>query len=91
MHYNKVTESIVSRLKDIVGPGNLLTDPEKMEVYARDEVREAEWRHMPEVVVRPENTLQVSEIVKLANREMIPVTPRGAGTGLAAGAVPVYG
>jgi glycolate oxidase len=89
--YNRVTERIISGLKEIVGAGNVVTDPEKMEAYAHDEVPEAEWMRMPEVVVRPGNTLQVAEIIKLANREMIPVTPRGAGTGLAAGAVPLYG
>jgi glycolate oxidase len=91
LRYNRVTEEIVQRLVDIVGPGNVVTDPEKLEVYAGDEVPESEWKHLPEVVVKPENTGQVSEIIKLANRELVPVTPRGAGTGLAAGAVPMLG
>ena len=46
---------------------------------------------MPEVVAFPKNVTEVSQIVKLANRELIPVVPRGAGTGLACGAVPNYG
>ena len=91
MKYNRVSEGILIKLKEIAGPGSVLTDQEKMEAYAHDEVPETQWRHMPEVVVKPETALQISEILKLANREMIPVTPRGAGTGLAAGAVPVYG
>jgi len=91
MRYNKITDEIVAGLKNIVGPSNVILDPEKLGVYAGDEVPEAEWKHLPEVVVKPENAEQVAEVIKLANREMIPVTPRGAGTGLAAGAVPMLG
>ncbi len=91
MYYNKVSEDIIARLKEITGHNNVVTDCEKLEVYAGDEVPEAEWKHMPEVVVKPENSGQVAEIIKLANREIIPVTPRGAGTGLAAGAAPMLG
>jgi glycolate oxidase len=46
---------------------------------------------MPEVVVKPNSTEEVSLIMKLAAANKIPVTPRGAGTGLSVGAVPVYG
>lgn len=52
---------------------------------------EAEWKHLPEVVVKPSGATEVSGVIELANRELIPVTPRGAGTGLAAGAVPMLG
>ncbi|NHM27467.1 FAD-binding protein [Desulfofundulus sp. TPOSR] len=91
MRYNRITAGIIDELKSIVGEANVVVDPEKMEVYGRDEVSEAMWQHMPEVVVKPENARQISEIMKLANRELVPVTPRGAGTGLAAGAVPMLG
>ncbi|HHW44951.1 FAD-binding protein [Desulfofundulus thermobenzoicus] len=91
MRYNPVTPQIVEQLMSIVGEANVVLEPEKMEVYGRDETSEAMWQHMPEVVVKPENARQISEIIKLANREIIPVTPRGAGTGLAAGAVPMLG
>ena len=46
---------------------------------------------MPEVVVFARTAEQVAQVVKLANEELIPVVPRGAGTGLACGAVPIYG
>lgn len=91
MPYNRVTDIVFSHLKTIVGSENVITDREKLVVYAGDEVPEAEWKHMPEVVVKPRSAQEVSEIIKLANRELIPVTPRGAGTGLAAGAVPMLG
>lgn len=91
MLYNKITPAVVSKLECIAGPRNVITDREKLETYAHDEVPETEWRHMPEVVVKPESAAQISEIIKLANSALVPVTPRGAGTGLAAGAVPVLG
>lgn len=91
MKYKPVTAEILEQLKSIVGPANVVLDQEKLETYAHDEVSEEMWTHMPEVVVKPENAGQISEIIKLANREMIPVTPRGAGTGLSAGAVPMVG
>ena len=46
---------------------------------------------MPDVVVKPESAQQIADIVKLANEKKIPVTPRGAGSGLSGGAVPIYG
>ncbi|WP_425058932.1 putative FAD-linked oxidoreductase [Sporomusa carbonis] len=89
--YNQVSEATVAALKSIVGDKNVITDPDKLITYSQDEVTDSRYQHTPEVVVFPESTEQVAEIVKLANRELIPVTPRGAGTGLAAGAAPMYG
>ncbi|REJ83646.1 MAG: FAD-binding protein [Bacteroidetes bacterium] len=48
-------------------------------------------RFYPELVISPGTTKEVSDIMKFCNREMIPVTPRGAGTGLSGGALPVHG
>lgn len=48
-------------------------------------------RVLPEVVTKPQNTEQVAEVLKIANQQRIPVTFRGQGTGLACGAVPIYG
>lgn len=90
--YNPVTPKIVDELKGIVGGKYVIfDDAEKLEPYSHDETPGSEYAHMPEVVVRPENAAQVAAIMKLANREMIPVTPRGAGSGLSGGAVPIYG
>lgn len=90
--YQPVTPQIVERLKKIAGARNVIfDDPEKLENYSHDEVAEKEYAHLPEVVVKPENTEQVSRIMKLANECLVPVTPRGAGTGLSGGAVPVCG
>ena len=60
-------------------------------IPSHDEVTETRYHHMPEVVVFAENTEQVAAVVKLANKELVTVVPRGAGTGLACGAVPIHG
>ena len=90
--YNPVTERIVDELKNIVGDKYVIHgDEEKLETYSHDEIAEAKYAHMPEVVVRPVDAAEIAAIMKLANREKIAVTPRGAGSGLSGGAVPVYG
>lgn len=89
--YNLVTAAIVDELIQIVGPRFVFTDKEKLEPYSHDEVADEEYSSMPEVVVKPRTAEEISRIVKLANREKIPITPRGAGSGLSGGAVPVCG
>ena len=89
--YNRVTPAIIETLRDICGKGSVFADEEKMAPYSRDETDAAEYGHMPEVVVLPVSTEQVAQVVKLANRESIPITPRGAGSGLSGGAIPRFG
>jgi glycolate oxidase len=90
--YRPVTPAIVAQLQAIVGEQHVIyNDPARMQDYAHDEVAGVEHAHMPEVVVKPDTSAQIAEIMRLANRERIPVTPRGAGSGLSCGAVPVYG
>jgi glycolate oxidase len=89
--YNKVSPEIAAQIKTIVGEKNVLfDDPAAMEPYAYDSAGKF-WGHMPEVVVKAENAEQISAVMRLANEKLIPVTPRGAGSGLAAAAVPVFG
>lgn len=88
--YAPVTEEVIEELARIVGERFVLTDAEKLEPYSHDEVAGEEYARMPEVVVKPRTAQEVAEIVKLANRRRIPVTPRGAGSGLSGGAVPVH-
>jgi len=87
--YNHVTADILSALSEIVGPENVLSTTEALETYSHDET--AGLSGAPEVAVRVNNVDQVSAILQLAQRERVPVTPRGAGTGLSGGAVPVHG
>lgn len=79
---------VIERLREIVGGENVLVDPDKVEPYGADAVKE---KFPPEAVVFPENTGQISEILKLANEKLFPVTARGGGVGYTGGAVPVDG
>lgn len=89
--YNPVTPKIIAALEQIVGAKNVITDPVMMEPYSHDEIGDTNYYGNPEVVVYAENVEHVSKVVKLANREIIPVVPRGAGTGLACAVNPIYG
>jgi glycolate oxidase len=79
---------VIKRLKQIVGDENVVVEPEKVEPYGADAVKE---KFPPEAVVFPESTEQVSEILKLANEVVFPVTARGGGVGYTGGAVPIEG
>ncbi len=90
--YAPVTPAIVAELQAIVGAAYVIFgETERMVDYAHDEVSGAEYAHMPEVVVKPRTAAEIAAIMQLANRARIPVTPRGAGSGLSGGAVPVFG
>lgn len=80
--------SIRDGLIEIVGEENVSDDMMDLVSYSSDA---SEHRHRPDGAVWPVNTLQVSRILKLANRHLFPVIPRGAGTGFAGGAVPQKG
>ncbi len=87
--YGKVTADVVDSLKSMLGAENVVVG-EDAKGYGRDEAPNA-VAMMPDAVVKPTSTTLVSAIMALANDKKIPVTPRGAGTGLAGGAVPIYG
>ncbi len=80
---------IISKLQEIVGKEAVLTAKEDLNSYSYDGT--AMWAHMPDVVVLPTTTEQISRILKLANDNRIPVTPRGGGTGVSGGSVPIKG
>jgi len=83
--YKKVTDGVIEELKKIVGGDNVVTLEEDLEKYAIDET--PRYRYMPPVAVRPASAEEISAIITLANRELIPVIPRGLGTGLVAGSL----
>lgn len=90
--YQPVTREIVAELQAVVGEKNLIfEDTELLRNYSHDEVAGLEYARMPEVVVKPVSAREISEIMKIANRHRVPVTPRGGGTGLSCGAVPLHG
>ncbi len=80
--------SVVKELKEIVGPDHLFTSSEELVVYSYDATQQAA---LPCAVARPATAQEVSKILQLANRERFPVVPRGAGTGMSGGSVPVRG
>lgn len=80
--------SIVKELSNIAGPDNLYTSPEELLVYSYDATQ---LESLPWAVARPANAEEISKILVLANRERFPVVPRGAGTGMSGGSVPVQG
>ena len=88
---NKFTISnrlkIINKLKKIINPENVLSENEEMKPYETDAL--SAYKQMPLVVILPENTEEVSAILKYCNKENIKVIPRGAGTGLSGGALPL--
>ncbi|PNR88601.1 FAD-binding protein [Petrotoga sp. HWH.PT.55.6.1] len=91
--YRKVTTNTVEKLRKILKNDALLIydDTESLKSYSNDESGGEYYAHMPDVVVKPETKEQISQIIKLANDEMIPITPRGAGSGLAGADIPIFG
>jgi glycolate oxidase len=72
-----------------VGKANLLIADEEKSDYGSDETED--YHFMPGLVVKPASAAEISTVMQLANEYKIPVTPRGAGTGLSGGALPVFG
>jgi len=90
--YGQLSPEVAAELGEIVGLRNVIwDDPEKLERYSHDETSAEQYGAMPDVVVKPGCTAEVAAVMRLATRERIPVTPRGAGSGLSCGAVPVCG
>ncbi len=90
--YEEVTEQVIRELRDIVGERHVIYgDSEKLEGYAHDEVTDQRFARQPEAVVKPASAEEISAIMRLVNQHLIPVTPRGAGSGLSGGATPIYG
>ena len=80
---------MVEALRKIVGTEHVFTAKEDLRCYAYDAT--PGFLHMPEAVVAPADTEQVSKVLALANERKTPVYPRGSGTNLSAGTVPTQG
>ncbi len=89
--YNPVTEEVLEALRAALGPDYVKNDPETLERYKTDEEPDPRYHHLPEVVVAPASAQEVAAVMKIANQYLVPVTPRGAGTSVSCGAIPVYG
>ncbi len=84
-----LTPPLVAELRQEVGSCALLTAPEDLAPYGRDATES--YVFPPQVAALPTHVDQVSDVLRFASRHGIAVTPRGAGTGLSGGALPVYG
>ena len=71
--------------KKIVGDAYVFVDDESLRTYAHDETENLVFP--PDLVIKPRSTEEVSAIMRICNEFRIPVTPRGAGTGLSGGAL----
>ncbi|MEO8446579.1 MAG: FAD-binding oxidoreductase, partial [bacterium] len=69
--FNKVNEEVLTKLAEISGVDNVINDNDSLKLYSRDFTENLSFN--PEVIVKPENTLQISSILKLANEYKIPV------------------
>ena len=88
--YNKITPAIAEQLKAIVGPDRFFMGENIDPAYSHDEMP-IYGKKLPDAVCEVESTEEVAAIMKICNENKIPVTPRGAGTGLVGGAVPLCG
>ncbi len=83
------TKALLAQFKAITGDQYVLADEESLQAYGHDETEDLLF--LPDIVIRPRTTEEVSHIMRLCNQYKIPVTPRGAGTGLSGGALPHLG
>ncbi len=82
-----ISKQTLGKLKNIVGMGNYFDSPEDKIAYSYDGT--PLLHQLPEAILIPRNINHISEIVKLANEEKFAVVPRGAGSGLSGGSIPV--
>lgn len=82
-------EALINFLTEVCGDKYVLYDEESLHYYGHDETERLQYT--PDVVVKPATTNEISKILSYCNENKIPVTPRGAGTGLSGGAIPQNG
>src|SRR5687767_7843045 len=87
MPFAEVSTDIISQFNTIVGDEHVIIDAEMRFAYSHDETED--YSFLPDVVLKPGTPEEISAIMRLCNQHMIPVTPRGGGTGLSGGALPI--
>lgn len=87
----KVAPEFLNALVAVVGAANVVADPEALVDYGHDEFSLREIAREPGVVVKPASTEETAAVLRLAASRGVPVTPRGGGTGLCGGCVPLPG
>lgn len=84
-----VTPAVLEKFRAVLSETHLLTDETTLRAHGHDETEDLVF--MPEAVALPASTAEVAALVRICHEERIAVTVRGAGTGLAGGALPVHG
>ncbi len=84
-----LTSQHIEAFKKIVGEMFVFVDDESLNTYGHDETENLHYP--PAIVIKPRTAEEISAILKICNQEKIPVTPRGAGTGLSGAALPHLG
>lgn len=90
MQYKKISIDDLAFIKSIISPERVYTDVNINDDFTHDEMTEY-GRYTPEVVIEAINSQEIAALMRYANENNIPVTPRGSGTGLCGGAVALYG
>lgn len=85
----KIMLDQLSLFEEILGKENVYTDEENKNKYAHDETENLHFA--PDIIIKPRTAEELSAVMKICNQHLIPVTPRGAGTGLSGGALPQFG
>ena len=80
-----ITKQHIEEFKSIIGEQFVFVDEETLEIFSHDETEKLIF--LPDVVLKPKTVEEISSIIKICNRDLIHVTPRGAGTGLSGGAL----
>jgi glycolate oxidase subunit GlcD len=86
--YTPITQDIRKRISDALGDDCIVTNQDEVETYSKDA---SGLSYPPELVVRVQETPQIQRLMRLANEYKFPVIPRGGGSGLAGGCLPVLG
>jgi glycolate oxidase len=87
MAFAAVASTLISTFEKIVGIENMILDEHQRHQYSHDETED--YSFLPDVVLKPGTPEEISAILKLCNEHRVPVTPRGGGTGLSGGALPI--
>ena len=86
--YTPITDDIRRLISDALGDECIVTNQDEVGTYSQDA---SDLRYPPELVIRVQETVQIQRLMRLANKYKFPVIPRGGGSGLAGGCLPVLG
>ncbi|TCK83326.1 FAD-binding oxidoreductase [Albibacterium bauzanense] len=89
MEFNPITPEILAEIINVTGSDHTFFEKDDLFRFSHDETEDLHF--YPEVVALPKSAEEVSELVKICSNNQIPITPRGAGTSLSGGALPLHG